>query len=96
MSALRTMALAALAALGCSRHATRADCDAVMDHYAEMLVRETNPNLGDGELRAQYEKVRKRASEEPSFADCPKEITVGQARCALSAVNVPELERCLE
>jgi hypothetical protein len=90
------MALGVLAASGCSPHATSADCDKVMDHYVEMLVRESNPGASGGELRAHYEQARRRAGEEPSFVSCPKEITARDVRCALAAVNVAELERCLE
>jgi hypothetical protein len=96
MSALRAMALSVLAASGCSRHATSADCDKVMDHYVDMLVRESNPGIGGGELYARYQEARKRAGEEPSFVSCPKEITARDVECALAAVNVAELERCLE
>ena len=95
MSALRAIALAALAA-GCSRHATPADCDQVMDHYVEMLVRENSQGAEDGQLRVRYEQARNRAGEEPSFASCPKEISVRDVRCALAAISVAELERCLE
>ena len=95
MNALSAALIAALLA-GCSRRATRAECDAVMDHYVEMLVREYNPSLDSSELRAQYERTRAKVAQDPSFADCPKQIRERDVRCALRALNVAELEQCLE
>ena len=92
----RPWLLAAIALAGCSRHATRAECDAVMDHYVEMIVREYNPSLDPSELRAQYDRTRAKAQKEPSFADCPRQIRLRDVRCALAAGSVIELEQCLE
>ena len=95
MNALFAALFAAVLA-GCSRRATRVECDAVMDHYVEMMVREYNPSLDSSERRAQYERTRAKAAQVPSFADCPKQITQADVSCALRAVSVAELEQCLE
>lgn len=94
---LSPLAIAVLALnSGCSRRATKAECDAVLDHYVEMLVREQNPEFGVDALRSQTEIARARAAADPTFSDCPRQIRITDVRCALEAPNVDSLEKCLE
>ncbi len=47
------LTVALLAAGGCGAKATPAECDALLDRYVELLVREHNPDLARGSLEAQ-------------------------------------------
>jgi hypothetical protein len=80
---------------GCARHATLAECSALLDRYVELLVREQNPKADDVEIGRQKTATREKAAHDPSFASCPKEVSAKSARCAMEAANVDEFERCL-
>jgi hypothetical protein len=79
----------------CARHATLAECSALVDHYVELVVRERNPKADDAEISRHKATFRVEAAHDPSFAACPKEISAKDARCALAAPNIDEFERCL-
>jgi hypothetical protein len=101
MSLLSDRRAAALALLpvflpACSRHATTGECSALLDRYVELLVREQDPKAPDGEIARQKELTRAKAEKDAAFASCPTEVTGKGARCAMSAVNVDEFEKCLE
>ena len=90
------LALGAASFEGCSRHATTAECAALLDRYVELLVREQDPKAADAEIAHQKEATRAKAENDPSFASCPREVSAKAAHCAMSAVNVDEFEKCLE
>jgi hypothetical protein len=81
---------------GCARHASPADCAALLDRYVELLVREQSPGADDNEIMAQKRATREKAAHEPSFASCPKEVSATAVRCAMGAPNVDEFEKCIE
>ena len=81
---------------GCSRHATLAECSALLDRYVELLVREQNPKADETEIGKQKAATREKAAHDASFASCPKEVSARSARCAMEAPNVDEFEKCLE
>lgn len=83
-------------AMGCGRHASPAECAALLDRYVELLVREQDPQAPDAEIAKQKERTRAKAQTEPAFASCPDEVSAKGARCAMSAVKVDEFEKCLE
>ena len=94
----RLVALACLGAgvMGCTRHATAAECAVLLDRYVELLVREQDPKAPDSEIARQRDLTRAKAEKDPAFASCPHEVSAKGARCAMSAVNVDEFEKCLE
>jgi hypothetical protein len=87
--------ISATVAGGCARHATIAECSALLDRYVELLVREQNPKADDVDILKQKAATREKAATDPSFASCPKEVSAKSARCAMEAPNVDEFERCL-
>jgi hypothetical protein len=80
----------------CTRHATLAECSALLDRYVELLVREQDPKANEAEIGRQQSATREKAVRDPSFASCPREVSAGAARCAMGAPNVDEFEKCLE
>jgi hypothetical protein len=90
------LALFAAGLEGCSRYATSAECAALLDRYVELLVREQDPKAADTEIVRQKEATRAKAENDAAFASCPREVSGKAARCAMSAVNVDEFEKCLE
>ncbi len=82
--------------VGCVRHATAIECGALLDRYVELLVREQDPRASDSEIARQKGLTREKASHDPSFASCPKEVTSRELACAMGAPDVNEFEKCLE
>jgi uncharacterized membrane protein len=80
----------------CDRHASRADCDALLDHYVELLARQRDPNVSADFVQKKQAEARALAPTSESFQQCPREVTKRGAACALQAPNADELERCLE
>ena len=96
LAGLVVLALATTTFAACSRHASAADCAALLDRYVELLVREQDPKASDTEIARQKAATRAKAEKDTAFASCPTEVSVKSARCALSAINVDEFEKCLE
>ena len=92
----RAACVLALGLAGCARHATLAECTALLDRYVELLVREQNPKADETEIGRNKAATREKAANDPSFASCPKEVSAKSARCAMEAPNVDEFEKCLE
>jgi len=89
--------LAALATIGgCGRRPTAAECDALLDRYVELLVREQSPDAPASEIERQKQLTRARAAGNPSFQRCVQEVRASDITCALGAPNVDEFEKCLE
>ena len=90
------VAVTAGASGGCGRHATTAECSALLDRYVELLVRERDPKADEAEIGKQKSATREKAAHDESFASCPKEVRATAVRCAMGAPNVDEFEKCLE
>lgn len=88
--------LAVSVATGCGRHASAAECAALLDRYVELLVRQEDPKASEIEVAQQKERTRAKAQKDAAFASCPNEVTAKGAMCAMKAVNVDEFEKCLE
>jgi hypothetical protein len=98
-SRVKTALIAALGpglAAACGRHASAADCSALLDRYVELLVREQTPSADDAEIAAQQRATREKAAHDSSFASCPNEVRASAVRCAMSAPSVDEFEKCIE
>lgn len=80
----------------CSAHASVAECSTLLDRYVELLVREQDPKVQAADLERQKQATREKARTDPSFAQCPQEVTVKELGCAMRAPNVDEFEKCLE
>lgn len=83
----------AIAAVG--PHATRAECDALLDRYVEHLA------FVDGEKRRAIVEERRSAArrlavDDLDFQRCPDVVTQAQAACARDAPDADAFERCLE
>jgi hypothetical protein len=90
------VAVAACVLGACGRHATLAECTALLDRYVELLVRERDPQADEPEIARQKDATRKKAARDASFASCPNEVSARAAACAMGAPNVDEFEKCLE
>jgi hypothetical protein len=91
-----TLLAAALAIGGCGRRATSAECDALLDRYVELLVRQEDPGAKESEIAQAKSAARAKAAVNPAFLRCTREVRQKDVACALAAPNADELEKCME
>ena len=89
--------VAALAALpSCKPKVTQAQCDALVDRYAQLVVTEKLPDAGPEIIKAEQERERGEARGDDSFKNCTSEVSRAEFDCAMRAPTADALEKCLE
>lgn len=99
MSARRGAA-AALAALGsaliaCAPGPSPDECNQLLDHYTELLVRQEKRDATDDEVARARSDARAKAAADRNFAQCGTKLSHRQWECAMKAPSVDDVERCL-
>jgi hypothetical protein len=89
------LASCALLALGCGKRPSHDECEALLDHYVELLVNSDRPGTNAAELHKLQLQARDKAKEDPEFAACSERVSRRELECALSAANADLLEQCL-
>lgn len=88
---------AAVAALAsCKPKITTAQCDALVDRYAQLVVTEKMPDAGAATIKAEQERERGEARGDDSFKNCTSEVSRAEFDCAMRAPTADALEKCLE
>lgn len=88
---------AAVAALAsCKPKITTAQCDALVDRYAQLVVTEKMPDAGLGTIKAEQERERGEARGDDAFKNCTSEVSRAEFDCAMRAPTADALEKCLE
>jgi hypothetical protein len=87
--------LAAWSLAACGKPPAPAECDALLDHYVELLVNSDRPGTSAGELHKLQAQARQKATEDPEFRDCSQRVSRRAYECAMSASNADKLEQCL-
>lgn len=93
------VALAALVALGAfvwKRKATQTQCEDLLDHYAELYVKERYPDAGAAEIAAERQRERVEAKRDDAFKNCQSEVQPSEHECAMKAKSSEALLKCLE
>lgn len=85
----------ALSLVGCGKAPTQGECDALLDHYVELLVNSDRPGTSASELHKLQIQAREKAKIDPEFAECSARVSRRQLECAMSASNADVLEQCL-
>ena len=98
MSALKWTAalLAALAMVGCKKKVTPAQCEAIVDHYAELVVEEKMPDASAETIASERAREKSEAHGDDVFKNCSSEIEPADYDCAMKATTPDALEKCLE
>ena len=98
MPALRwaAVAIGALAMIGCKKKVTPAECDAIVDHYAELVVREKMPDASAETIATERAREKSEAHGDDAFKNCASEIEPADYDCAMKATTPDALEKCLE
>lgn len=99
LGALAIIGVTAAAALGpgvaarLGEHPSAAECEALVERYAELKERSVTEKLDPKRLGAAVEEAKRAAG--PRFSACTTEVTRDELECARGAHHVDELERCL-
>lgn len=81
--------------VACSRPLDATECNQLLDHYTELLVRQERRGISDEEVERLKQRARTRAAASSDFAQCAAKVSRGQWECAMKAPSVDEVERCL-
>jgi hypothetical protein len=92
---LLVLAMPALEA-GCKRRVTQAQCDAIVERYAELVVRDALPDASASVVDEERERERAAAHGDDSFKNCTSELRASDYECAMRAPTPDALEKCLE
>jgi len=80
---------------GCGKPLEQAECDKLLDHYVELLLRNEQPDVPFHEQTTKQTQARSKAATDPQFAQCSQESSRRQFDCAMAATNPDILEQCL-
>jgi hypothetical protein len=79
----------------CSRPLSSDECNQLLDHYTELLVRSANKDVSNEDLARLEREARAKAAADQEFARCSVRVSRRQWECAMKAPNVDDVERCL-
>jgi hypothetical protein len=85
----------AWAACGCGHPLSADECNELLDHYTERLVRAQSPALSDDEVARAERDARAKAAADPAFAQCSTKVSRRQWECAMKAPSPDAIEQCL-
>ena len=86
---------ALLFASGCGKRPDSSECQRLLDHYVELLLRDDRPHSSAGEVMRLQQEARKKAERDPAFAECPERVSRKSYDCAMAASDANGLEQCL-
>ncbi|HEY0464534.1 MAG TPA: hypothetical protein VGC79_10010 [Polyangiaceae bacterium] len=89
------LASGALLSLGCGKRPSHDECQALLDHYVELLVNSDRPGTNAAELHKLQLQAREKAKADPEFSACSERVSRRELQCAMSASNADLLEQCL-
>jgi hypothetical protein len=90
------MGLALILTPACRRKVTVSQCEALVAHYAEVVVRSEMPGASDDIVWSEQKRVREEANSDEGFRNCTTEVGPGEYECAMSAATPDAVEKCLE
>ena len=82
--------------VGCSKKVTPQQCDAIVEHYAELVVRDTKKDASAEEIKVEKARETKEAKSDDAFRNCTSEIEPADYDCAMKATSADAVEKCLE
>jgi hypothetical protein len=96
-----TFALASALALvaaagGCKAKASPAQCDKLLERYAELVVREKLPDASAEQIQAEQLHEKNEARGDDAFKNCSSEVSQAELDCAMRAPTADAFEKCLE
>ena len=83
------------ATAGCQQPLTTSECGTLLDRYVELLLNSDRRDTTAAERFQLREETRHKAAADPEFRNCTSKVTRAQFDCAMKALNVDDMERCL-
>ena len=81
---------------GCKKKVSQAQCDQLLDHFAELVVKERYADAGPEAIAAERARERQEAKNADEFRNCPTEVQANEHECAMHAQSSDALIKCLE
>jgi hypothetical protein len=85
-----------LAATACKKKISQTQCDALIEHYAALVVTEKMPDAGASTVNAEKAREREEARRDEGFRNCTSEVQADDLACALAASSPVAVLKCLE
>jgi hypothetical protein len=85
----------ALFCCSCGKPPTADECQALLEHYVELLVSSDRPGTSAAELQKLQLQAREKAKGDPEFRACSERVSRRAFDCAMSAPSADILEQCL-
>ena len=80
---------------GCGKRLETSECQQLLDHYVELLLRDDRPKSSAGEVLRLQQEARKKAVQDPAFHECSQRVSRKSFDCAMDAEDANRLEQCL-
>lgn len=91
----RLTSLCVLLCCACGKPPTSEECNALLEHYVELLVNSDRPGTSAAELQKLQSQAREKAKADAEFRACSGRVSRRAFDCAMGAPNVDILEQCL-
>lgn len=89
------LALAVLSVGACKGKVSQPQCDALIDHFAEVVVKEHFPDAGATTIEAERARERTEAKGDV-LHNCTSEVQPSEHACAMKATTSEGVIKCLE
>ncbi len=87
--------LVAACLTACAKPVDQVECDQLLTHYVDLLVRNEQPDVHFEEVRKKQSQALTKAQTDPQFAQCTEQVSRRQFDCAMAATNPDVMEQCL-
>jgi hypothetical protein len=81
--------------LGCGKRLEPEECNRLLDHYVELLLREDRPKSSAAEILRLQLEAKQKADKDPAFHECRERVSRRHFDCAMDAQDANRLEQCL-
>lgn len=81
---------------GCRKKIAQEQCDQLIDHFAELVVKERFADAGPEAVAAERTRERQEAKHANEFKNCTSEVQPSEHDCAMKAQSSDALIKCLE
>lgn len=81
---------------GCTKKIPQTQCEELVDHFAELVVRERFTDAGADVLMVERARERQEAMNADEFKNCRSEVQANEHACAMKAQSSDALIKCLE
>lgn len=88
--------LLAFALSGCRKKITQSQCEQLLDHFAELVVKERFADAGPDVIAAERTRERREAKNADELKNCTTEVQANEHECAMNAQTSDALIKCLE